>query len=125
MKRIKMKYFGWVLAGVLILTVGCSDWLDVEPRTEMKENDIYASEKGFQNIMNGIYIQLAAKELYGVNMSFYFPDLLAGLWSPTSNTTEKYIATFNYTQSDVEKTITDIWSQYYKCIATSITCWKT
>ena len=117
MKKMKMRYWGWVLAGVLILTVSCSDWLDVNPRTEMKENDIYTSEKGFQNIMNGIYIQLASKELYGVNMSFYFPDLLAGLWSPTSNTTEKYIAAFDYKQTNVEKTITDIWGKYYKCIA--------
>lgn len=117
MKRIKMKYFNWVLAGVLTLTVSCSDWLDVNPRTELKEEDIYTSEKGFLNVMNGIYIQLAAEELYGVNTSFYFLDLLAGLWSTTANTQENYVATFNYTQSGVEKVITNIWSKYYKCIA--------
>lgn len=106
-----------MLAGVLALTCSCSDWLDVTPRSELKEDNIYSNEKSFQNVMNGIYIQLASKELYGVNMSFYFPDLLAGLWSPQANTKAKYVASFNYTQSDVEDMITDIWSKYYKCIA--------
>lgn len=111
------KYFNWLLAGLLVLACSCSDWLDVNPRTEMKEEEMYQSEKGFKNVMNGIYIQLAAKNLYGKNMSYYFPDLLAGYWYKESNTTENYIASYNYTQSGVETVIKNIWSKYYTAVA--------
>ena len=100
-----MTYLKSLLAALLLLAYGCSDWLDVEPRTEIKESDIYTSETGFKNVMNGIYIQLASEELYGKNMSFYFPDLLAQLWTPNANSTEEYISDFAYSNSNVETII--------------------
>lgn len=54
MKKMKIKYFSWCLVGVLALTCGCSDWLDVNPRTEIKEKDIYTNEASFKNVMNEI-----------------------------------------------------------------------
>ena len=117
MKRTKITYLKSLLAALLLLAYGCNDWLDVDPRTEIKESDIYTEETGFKNVMNGIYIQMASSSLYGRNMSFYFPDLLAQLWTPSANTTAGYIANFTYTNSTVESVINTIWSKYYTCIA--------
>ncbi|MCB6974846.1 MULTISPECIES: RagB/SusD family nutrient uptake outer membrane protein [Butyricimonas] len=114
---MKKRYFIGLLVGFLVLHCGCSDWLDVNPRTEMKEEDMYQSEKGFKNVMNGIYIQMASKELYGKNTTYYFPDLLAGYWYKTNNTTENYIMSYFYSNKDVEKVIKTIWSKYYTVIA--------
>lgn len=117
MRDMNRKYFNGLLVGLLTLVCSCSDWLDVNPRTEMKEEEMYQSEKGFKNVMNGIYIRLASKNLYGRNMSYYFPDLLAGYWVKTPNTTVSYIASYNYTASAVESTVKTIWSNYYTAIA--------
>lgn len=114
---MKSKFFIGLIIGVLALNSSCNDWLDVNPRTEMKEKDMYQSEKGFKSVMNGIYIQLADEDLYGKNTSYYFPDLLAGYWYETSNSTESYIMSYSYSQSDVEDVIEDIWSKYYTAIA--------
>ena len=114
---MKKKYFIWLLVGFLGLNCSCSDWLDVNPRTEMKEEDMYQSEKGFKNVMNGIYIQVASKNLYGKNTSYYFPDLLAGYWYKTNNSTENYIMSYSYSNTDVEDVIKTIWSKYYTAIA--------
>ena len=35
------------------LSQACSDWLDVRPRSEMKEDDLFAVEEGFKNALNG------------------------------------------------------------------------
>lgn len=117
MKTIRINLLNWAVLGLLTINMSCSDWLDVNPRTEKQESDMYQSEKGFQNVMNGIYIQLASADLYGKNTSYYFNDLLAGYWTKESNTTEEYISSYNFSQSDVEDIITTIWSSYYTCIA--------
>ena len=118
MKNKRTKYYNWVLAGVLALCCGCNDWLDVKPRTELQSDIIYANEKGFQNVMNGIYVQMAAKDLYGFNTSAYFTDLLAGLWySNLLSSKEKSIAQYDFTNSEVEGVIDTIWSKYYTAIA--------
>ena len=114
---MKKRYFIWFLTGFLMLNCSCNDWLDVNPRTEMKEEDMYQSEKGFKKVMNGIYIQLASKDLYGKNTSYYFPDLLAGYWYKTNNSTENYIMSYLYSNSYVENVIKTIWSKYYTVIA--------
>lgn len=114
---MKKRYFIGLLVGFLVLNSSCSDWLDVNPRTEMKEEEMYQSEKGFKNVMNGIYIQVASENLYGKNMSYYFPDLLAGYWYKTNNSTENYIMSYIYTNKQVESVVKTIWSKYYTAIA--------
>lgn len=73
---MKKKYFIWLLVGFLGLNCSCSDWLDVNPRTEMKEEDMYQSEKGFKNVMNGIYIQVAS-EIFMVKYELLFPRFIS------------------------------------------------
>lgn len=114
---MKKRYLIGLLAGFLLLDAGCNDWLDVNPRTEMKEEDVYQNEKGFKNVMNGIYIQLASSSLYGKNTTYYVPDLLAGYWYKTSNTTEDYIMSYAYGNKYVENVVKTIWSKYYTAIA--------
>lgn len=114
MKKICI-YISWLF--LLVLT-GCSDWLEVRPRKEMKEEDMFAHEEGFKSALTGAYIQLAAEGLYGKSASMFIPDELAQLWSrPTSKTSLEYnLMSYNYTHSQVEPAIDALWSNYYKCI---------
>ena len=45
MKYRIVKYIG--LAGVLLLG-GCSDWLDVDPKSQIKQEALFESEAGFR-----------------------------------------------------------------------------
>ncbi|MEG1949788.1 MAG: RagB/SusD family nutrient uptake outer membrane protein [Odoribacter sp.] len=105
---------------VLLLTLcsSCSDWLDVRPRNEMKETDMYAVEEGFKNALTGAYIQLASQELYGKLASMYIPECLAQHWTfPTDKTTEMYnLGKYDYTHSKVEPVIERMWEKYYQCV---------
>ena len=100
------------------LSQACSDWLDVRPRSEMKEDDLFAVEEGFKNALNGVYIQLAEGTLYGKNLTMYLPELLENHYTtPTDNTSAEYaISQFDYDQSDVETLIGQIWKSYYTAI---------
>lgn len=101
-----------------IACVGCNDWLDVKPRTEMREDVVFQTEEGFKEALTGVYIQLASSSLYGKNMTMYFPEILSQTFKTSSYeyNTEYYIENWNFEESPVEVVIEEIWSAYYKAI---------
>ena len=68
-----------ILTGMLICSLGitaCSDWLNVEPKTTVKEKELFSREIGFKEALTGIYIQMGGSGLYGRNLSYGFLDIL-------------------------------------------------
>ena len=57
---------------------GCSDWLDVQPKTSVPEEDLFAEEFGFQDALTGFYLKMGNPELYGKEMTYNYMDMLAG-----------------------------------------------
>lgn len=109
-----------ILSVFLFALMGCNNWLDVNPRTEMKEDELLSSEDGYKSALTGVYIQLSLAPLYGCNTSFYFPEMLARTWTiPSSSRSlvDYYLGRWDYKQKDVESLIEKIWKGYYTCIA--------
>lgn len=103
---------------LLLLMSGCNDWLDVSPRQETREDDLYTTEEGFKSALTGAYILLAEADLYGRNTTMLFPEILANTWTlPVIVTSGDYaLANFDYTHSDVEALIEIIWKKHYQAI---------
>lgn len=104
----------------LAILTGCSDWLDVNPRSQIKSEVLYETEDGYKKALNGVYIQIADGKLYGKNTSMYFTDALARLWTvPLATVDEEFnrIANFDYTHTKVESLISNIWQGYFTPIA--------
>lgn len=107
-----------LITSVALLFSACSDWLDVRPRNEMKEDALYANEEGFKNALNGVYILLAKENLYGKNATMYIPEMLTRHWIlPVNSTSLDYrLANLDYTNSSVENLFESLWSDYYTVI---------
>lgn len=108
-----------VLASATLLT-SCSDWLDVSPKTEEREDDVFSSEEGYRQAISGVYILLGQKDLYGLQASMYVPEYLAHTWTIPAESTAPdayYLAQNDYSNSNVETTIDNLWSKYYNAIA--------
>lgn len=116
-----MKFFKYIITPVILLAflTSCSDWLDVSPRSESREQDLYSNEDGFKSALIGVYIQLAGSNLYGKNTTMYFPEALSRHWTiPVSTTnTLTAVSNFDYTNSSAETLISSIWKNYYAAIA--------
>jgi len=108
-----------VLAGTL-LTTSCNDWFDVTSSNEIREKDHYSKDSGFKQSLIGCYIKIGEEDLYGKNLSWYMPDLLA-------NETRKYIAygsnatsyelqAHNYSTTNTKSVIEGIWASAYSVI---------
>lgn len=91
----------------------------MNPRSQIKGEELYKSEDGFKKALNGVYINIAKEGLYGRQTTMYFTDALARLWKdPSLNTDVLYaINRFDYTHQNVEPLVSSIFLTYYNSIA--------
>ena len=114
-----MKYTLIIIVSVLLFC-RCNGWLDVMPRQQMEEKDLYKNEEGFKSALTGIYIKLADAGLYGLNTTIYLPEILTHHWTVATGTTiDTYssLGKFDYTYSGAESLLASIWANYYSAIA--------
>lgn len=103
----------------LLLGSGCNDWLDVKPRLQMENDDMFSTEKGFKDALTGCYIKLAGEALYGTNMTMTFTEYLAQFWDFSSGNgrDEATLKAFDYKTAYAEGKIQGIYAAFYEVIA--------
>ena len=73
-----------LLVTIMPVFAGCDNWLDVSPKTEVKETDLFSKESGFKTALLGAYIEMISPDLYGGNLTMGFMDVLAQYYNITS-----------------------------------------
>lgn len=112
-----------ILIGILVCGLwcsACSDWLNVEPKTTVKEDELFSREIGFKEALTGIYIQMGSSELYGKNLSYGFLDILGQCYQPKDASGDFYYqnkAYYEFPSDKTEATTNAIWSGMYSVIA--------
>ncbi|WP_316751491.1 RagB/SusD family nutrient uptake outer membrane protein [Pedobacter gandavensis] len=116
---------------LFLLIIGCcyscKKYLDVRPKSQIKEEFIFEKEKGFMDALSGVYTLMARRELYGDNLTMSFLDVLAQRYRGERKTSPYYNAiNYNYNSDDrgsnkallpVKTTIRTIWLSSYSAIA--------
>lgn len=98
--------------------LSCKKFLDVQPATQLTEEQAFSTEAGFQQALNGIYAQAAGRNLYGDNLTMGFVSalgqdyLLSAAGAPL-----REAKNFTYTASSVMTTANNIWTGAYTLIA--------
>ncbi|MBV4356395.1 RagB/SusD family nutrient uptake outer membrane protein [Pinibacter aurantiacus] len=72
-------------AVVLVTATSCKKWLDVQPKTKIKSEDLLRTEQGYKDALIGAYTMMTTESLYGRELSFGFFDALAKEYDATSN----------------------------------------
>ena len=115
----KMKYIIAVLTVSLAFSA-CSDWLDVHSSTQIKGEDLFESEAGFQDALTGIYLNMASENLYGKNLTWYFTEIMAQpIYNRNSSTYPScsFLKKDGYANSVSETYVKNIWETAYTTIA--------
>ena len=73
MKKIT-KYIA--LSTALVLFTSCNDFLDVQPKGQLTDDEMFTDLTGYEDAMFGIYGKLATSNLYGENLSWGLVDKL-------------------------------------------------
>ena len=106
--------YGFLLV-IVLGSSGCSDWLDVQPKTSVPEEDLFADEFGFQDALTGFYLKMGESSLYGRELTYNYMEMLAGRYEYAPDITN-WTSIYNY--DGTYKSIKDnVFSGAYNIIA--------
>lgn len=108
----------YTFALVLMLTLSsCNEWLKVDPQGQIEQGDMFDSEAGFEDVLNGIYIEMKDAKAYGGNLSYTTIEHLLSSWTVEAATRAEYLGLFNYGDASVTSLFDNIFQQMYFIIA--------
>lgn len=106
-----------LLTLMLLLLSSCNDWLDVQPRSQVEDTELFVTESGFKEALAGVYSSMLSNSTYGKEMTYGFLDVLAHEWDFYYATQYDDAMAFNYDASAPTNYIRNIWSNSYSGIA--------
>jgi len=111
--------FHFSILSLMLVICSCNKFLDVNPKTQIKEEDQFSTKQGFTDGLFGIYQGAAQPASYGKHLTFGFLDMLAQRYENKSITTSVFgkIARYNYTDADVQKVVDSVFNNNYASIA--------
>lgn len=112
---------------ILLLTVSaaclsaCSDWFDIRPKTNVKAEDLFTTETGFNSALAGIYVSMTDQSAYGKNFTFGILDQMVQYYDYVPSNINDRSTIFNYDTNDnaynTKSKIAEMWAKSYNLIA--------
>lgn len=109
-----MKKYLFIIISLLALS-SCKKFLDVQPESEITKEQLFSTEEGFKEALNGVYTYCSSLDLYGGNLTFSNLDIMAQNYSNTELENQK-IASFAYTDDVLKNKSNAIWAAGFKAI---------
>lgn len=98
--------------------LSCSKWVDVKPTDRLSEDQLFVNKEGYLKALNGVYVEMTNRALYGQEMTSGTIDVLAQYYYMTG-TTHTYFetTTFVYTTERSKTTFDNAWRKSYELVA--------
>ena len=110
-----MKKYIFLIINIILLS-SFQDFLDVQPESNIDKDQLFSTEAGFKEALNGVYTLCASQQLYGEELTFGNLDVLAQNYDFNDVELQK-IAAFDYSYTAFEENNNDIWTSAYRAIA--------
>lgn len=112
-----MKNIYIISALCCVLFVSACDFLDVNPKTQVPADKMFMQEAGFEDALNGCYMKMNSKHLYGKFLTLSGVDFLAGYYDrTTSGTLEHALSNFEFDNSYLKSQIKSTYNEFYNVI---------
>lgn len=115
---MKVRNIIFLLAFILPLGA-CSDWFDVSPKTDVKTEDLFSDESGFQSALTGCYVRMTEDATYGRDLTWFFIEKLVQRYDDElQNIGGQTAYIYDYTDTKYAKNyVASIWGNMYQSIA--------
>lgn len=112
-----MKNLIYFILFLFILT-SCNEWLDVQPEASVSDDDLFNTEEGFYEAVNGVYTRCAQSDLYGGEFTVGLPEVMAQNYTNSVYDYTGYMKTsiFDYTDPTFKSKRDGIWKAAYHAI---------
>ena len=96
--------------------------VDVSPKTDLKADEMFSTESGFESSLTGIYLLMTDQGAYGGNMSFGLLDQLAQQYDYIPDGANDRAAIYNYATATsdgfrTKQKLAQSWLKLYNVIA--------
>ncbi len=106
---------------LLMALSGCEKFLDADQPLQVDQEQVFSTEKGFTEVLNGVYLQMGARGMYGRDLSYGLLSVLGRSYDTTLNPSIGSLyyqgARYNFNDPTVRAAINTIWDSSYQCIA--------
>ncbi|PKO98411.1 MAG: hypothetical protein CVU13_10370 [Bacteroidetes bacterium HGW-Bacteroidetes-8] len=106
-----------ILILIILLFSSCSKMFDINPPTELKEEEIFSKEIGFYHALMGIYIKSNDTDLYGRTLTYSFIDIIANMYNISPASSYSDFQNLDYENASIISIIDKIWNKSYYLIA--------
>lgn len=105
-----------LLLCVLILFSGCENFLNINPDSEVVNDDMFNTAEGVEDALYGVYMSMVKEDMYGGNMSVLIPEILAQNFV-TGEEIYQEMSCLNYDNTYSKNSSKSIWSESYLVIS--------
>ena len=97
----------------------CDKWLDVKPELDIYEETLFEKAQGYYIALNGVYIDMSGKNLYGKELTWGAVEAWGRSYSLNEKAHRPYldVINFEYDKSEAKSIAASIWLDSYKVIA--------
>lgn len=108
-----------IMMGVLLMPVvsACNDWLDVQPRSQVEDTELFETESGYKEALAGVYSSMVSANTYSKELTYGFMGVLGQEWDFYYSTQYDDAAAYNYDASVTTGYLRGIWNTNYSGIA--------
>ena len=113
MKKIIYIFF---IAAVLI-TTSCNDYLDVQPRSQVEDTELFETESGYKEALAGVYSSMVSTGTYAKEMTFGLMGILGQEWDFFYSAQYDDAVAYDYDAAFPTNYLRSIWANNYSGIA--------
>jgi hypothetical protein len=110
-----MKKYLFIIVSLLMVSTSCKKFLDVQPESDVSKEELFSTQDGFMEALNGVYTYCGSTDMYGGNLTFSNLDIIAQNYQ-FSDVTNQKIASFQYSDPAWVGKYNAIWTNVYKAI---------
>ena len=113
-----MKRYKYILLSVAAVAMtACNDWLDVQPRSQVEDTEMFKSESGYKEALAGVYSSMVSSSTYTKDLTFGFIGVLGQEWDYYYSAQYDDAAKYDYEAAYPTNFIRSIWQRNYEGIA--------
>lgn len=106
-----------IIISVAVLLTACNKWLDVQPRSQVEDTELFETESGYKETLAGVYSSMVSSTTYAKEMTYGFMGVLGQEWDFYYAAQYDDAAAYKYDAAFPTSTLRSIWSNSYSGIA--------